>query len=154
MNISTLIVCLLLAIFRTSECDGSTVESVLFPFDGSLQSPCSGETVEVSGDIRVTTKVVQAPDGGSRFSMTIKYKNMKGMGLTTGGEFVVKDKSTVKQYTYPNGTATAIFTDKLAFRAKNPTARASFDTIFSITCGATDGVCNRVDIDSDLTCFP
>jgi len=65
---------------------GATSEQ--FPTDFVLAPDCFGEEIEVTGTVHVVNQFVPV-QGGYHLTSTFNLMNMKGVGLTTGDQYVV-----------------------------------------------------------------
>jgi hypothetical protein len=100
---------------------GATVQE--FPASGGIDSTnCTGEVILIEGTIHTVSILKAREDGGYRFTDHFNFSNVKGVGETTGEEYVINIKSTVVEKFVPDGefATGTVFTSGVVSKGSMP----------------------------------
>jgi hypothetical protein len=100
---------------------GATVQD--FPVSGGIDSTnCTGEVILIEGTIHTVSILKAREDGGYRFTDHFNFSNVKGVGETTGEEYVINIKSTVVEKFVPDGefATGTVFTSGVVSKGSMP----------------------------------
>jgi hypothetical protein len=85
----------------TANGKGATSEN--YQLDFVINSSCSGESIEVTGTMHIVNHFVPV-QGGSYATSYLQFINMKGVGLTTGDQYVIRLGDREVRNFVPNGS--------------------------------------------------
>jgi hypothetical protein len=100
---------------------GATVQD--FPVSGGIDSTnCTGEVILIEGTMHTVSILKAREDGGYRFTDHFNFSNVKGVGETTGEEYVINIKSTVVEKFVPDGefATGTVFTSGVVSKGSMP----------------------------------
>jgi hypothetical protein len=122
------------------------------PIDGVIDNPCTGELVSYQGTVHVVSTITQDEGGNLHFQGHTNLVGGEGVGLTSGAEYVVRERSSFhsNRHDFESDQAPANFTQvyTLQFtREGSPTAEDDFlvNTFIQFTQNANGEVTAVVD---------
>jgi hypothetical protein len=105
---------------RAQEPDPAFDQNLIIPFEFSDPNPCTGEIIDMSGDLHVRAKLSYDANGGQHFQLASNYQGMSGIGRTTGLKYVAASNQPIISNTItPQEEETLLLTQRFISQGRN-----------------------------------
>ncbi|HEX8773574.1 MAG TPA: hypothetical protein VF735_08175 [Pyrinomonadaceae bacterium] len=94
-------------------------QNLIIPFEFDDVNPCTGEIINMSGNLHVRAKLSYDANGGQHFQLAANYQGMTGVGQTTGVQYVaVSNQPIISNTITPQEEETLLLTQRFVSQGK------------------------------------